>query len=151
MERGLVAKVSSSVDAPVDQVWQALVTPETIKEYMFGATVKSDWTPGSPITWKGEWKGAPYEDKGKILQIEPHHRLSYSHFSPLTGQPDKPENYHTVIIELTPEPSGTLVTLWPTMASQRSGLSLRPVMRDAPCRRRVGWRTPGRRQRPWHE
>jgi len=87
------------------------VTPEKIKEYMFGATVKSDWKPGSPISWKGEWKGAPYEDKGKILQIEPHHRLSYSHFSPLTGQPDKPENYHTVTIELSPDPSGTLVTL----------------------------------------
>jgi uncharacterized protein YndB with AHSA1/START domain len=111
MERGLVAKVSRRVEAPVDHVWEALVTPEKIKEYMFGATVKSDWKPGSPISWKGEWKGAPYEDKGKILQIEPHHRLSYSHFSPLTGQPDKPENYHTVTIELSPDPSGTLVTL----------------------------------------
>src|SRR5438552_10635810 len=103
MKQDLVAKVSSTVEAPIDQVWQALITPETIKEYMFGAAVKSDWKVGSPIVWKGEWQGKPYEDKGKILQIEPRRRLSYSHFSPLAGKPDKPENYHTVTIELRSE------------------------------------------------
>ena len=111
MKQDLVAKVSSTVEAPIDQVWQALITPETIKEYMFGAAVKSDWKVGSPIVWKGEWQGKPYEDKGKILQIEPRRRLSYSHFSPLAGKPDKPENYHTVTIELAQQPKGTLVTL----------------------------------------
>jgi uncharacterized protein YndB with AHSA1/START domain len=111
MANGLVAKVSSKVKAPVNQVWDALVTPEKIKEYMFGATVKSDWKVGSKITWSGEWKGAPYEDKGKILRLEPEHVLSYSHFSPLEGKPDKKENYHTVTIELSEQPTGTLVTL----------------------------------------
>jgi len=111
MAKGLVAKVSSMVEAPVDRVWDALVNPETIREYTFGAVVKSDWKTGSPITWKGEWKGRPYEDKGEILQIEPRQRLSYSHFSPLGGKPDKPENYHTVTIELSEQPRGTLVTL----------------------------------------
>ena len=111
MEHGLVAKVSSKVKAPIDQVWEALVTPETIKQYMFGATVKSDWKVGSPITWSGEWKGTPYEDKGKILRLEPAHVLSYSHFSPLEGKPDKKENYHTVTIELSEQPTGTLFAL----------------------------------------
>jgi uncharacterized protein YndB with AHSA1/START domain len=40
---------------------------------------------------------------GKIIQ--------YSHFSPLSGLPDKPENYHTVTIELTAAGSQTLVSL----------------------------------------
>ena len=111
MKHDLVAKVSSTVQAPVGEVWQALVTPKTIKEYMFGATVKSDWKVGSKITWKGQWKGRSYEDKGEILEIEPQHLLSYSHFSPLTGKPDAPENYHTVTIELSKQPKGTLVTL----------------------------------------
>ena len=111
MKQDLVAKVSRTVEAPIDEVWQALITPETIKEYMFGAAVKSDWKVGSPIVWKGEWQGKPYEDKGKILQMEPKRRLSYSHFSPLAGKPDKPENYHTVTIELAKRPKGTLVTL----------------------------------------
>jgi len=111
MKQDLVAKVSRTVEAPIDEVWQALITPETIKEYMFGAAVKSDWKVGSPIVWKGEWQGKPYEDKGKILQMEPKRRLSYSHFSPLAGKPDKTENYHTVTIELAKRPKGTLVTL----------------------------------------
>ena len=80
MKQDLVAKVSSTVEAPIDQVWQALITPETIKEYMFGAAVKSDWKVGSPIVWKGEWKGKPFEDKGRILEVQQGKRLRYSHF-----------------------------------------------------------------------
>ena len=111
MEHGLVAKVSSTVQASVNEVWEALVTPKTIKEYMFGTTVKSDWKVGSKITWKGKWNGKSYKDEGEILEIEPNHLLSYSHFSPLTGKPDEPDNYHTVTIELSEQPRGTLVTL----------------------------------------
>ena len=34
-----------------------------------------------------------------------------SHFSPLTGQPDAPENYHMVMIALSSEGARTTVTL----------------------------------------
>ncbi|QHT70639.1 SRPBCC domain-containing protein [Rhodocytophaga rosea] len=78
---------------------------------MLGTTVISDWKKGSQIVWKGEWKGKQYEDKGVLLQINPQTRLQYSHFSPLTGQPDIPENYHTVTIELTDRDSQTLISL----------------------------------------
>jgi Activator of Hsp90 ATPase homolog 1-like protein len=37
--------------------------------------------------------------------------LQFSHFSPLAGQPDLPENYHTVTIELSPKGAGTSVML----------------------------------------
>jgi len=107
----LVAKASTTVDAPVKRVWEALVTPEIIKRYMFGAAVTSTFRAGDLITWRGEWKGRPYEDKGKILKVEPERLLSYSHFSPLTGQPDVPENYHTVTIELAQDSQGTRVSL----------------------------------------
>jgi len=111
MEKPIVAKVETTIEAPATEVWEALVTPETIKQYMFGATVRSDWKEGSPITWKGEWKGKPYEDKGVILDIEPERRLEYSHYSPLSGLPDTPENHHTVRIELASKGDKTLVTL----------------------------------------
>jgi uncharacterized protein YndB with AHSA1/START domain len=88
-----------------------LVTPEEIKRYMFGATVVSDWKEGSDIVWKGEWKGKPYEDKGVILNLEPGHTLRYSHWSPLSGLPDAPENRHTVTIELSGEGGRTHVSL----------------------------------------
>ncbi len=78
---------------------------------MFGADVESDWREGSPITWKGEWQGKKYEDKGVIQQMKPERTLSYSHFSPLAGKPDRPENYHTVTIDLSGQGDRTKVTL----------------------------------------
>jgi uncharacterized protein YndB with AHSA1/START domain len=107
----LLATASITIDAPVATVWNALIDPETIKRYMFGSTVTSDWRQGSPITWKGEWQGKSYEDKGVIRRIEPHRVLEYTHFSPLAGLPDVPENYHTVRIELSSAGSGTRVSL----------------------------------------
>ena len=111
MPKTLTANATTTVNAPVADVWRALVDPAAIKQYMFGTTVASTWKKGSPITWKGEWKGRAYEDKGVILQIDPERRLQYSHFSPLTGKPDTPENYHTVTIELAPAQNGTHVSL----------------------------------------
>src|SRR6202521_3912762 len=111
MPKNIIARTSISIAAPVDRVWDALVNPQLIKQYMFGTTFVSDWPPGSPIIWKGEWKGKPYEDKGKILQIEPRRLLQYSHYSPLSGLPDTPENHHTVTIELSAEGAQTRVSL----------------------------------------
>lgn len=111
MTKPLVANASAVIDAPVARVWHALVDPETIAKYMFGTKVESDWKAGSPIRWKGVWKEKPYEDKGVILRIEPERVLEYSHFSPLTGAKDSPENYHTVTIELSVGPSQTRVSL----------------------------------------
>jgi uncharacterized protein YndB with AHSA1/START domain len=87
------------------------VNPEMIKQYLFGTNAVSDWKEGSPIVWQGEWEGKPYEDKGVILQLKPERLLQYSHFSPLAGQADVPEHYHTVTMELSPKGTGTLLLL----------------------------------------
>jgi uncharacterized protein YndB with AHSA1/START domain len=110
-QQNLIARSTTTVSAPPAKVWDALVTPAAIKQYMFGADVSSAWKEGAPITWRGEWKGKPYEDKGVIQRMEPGRALQYTHFSPLSGQPDLPENYHTVTIELAPAGKGTQVTL----------------------------------------
>jgi uncharacterized protein YndB with AHSA1/START domain len=106
-----IARASTTINAPADRVWQALVTPAAIKQYMFGTTVASDWKEGSPITWKGEWQGKRYEDKGTIRRVQPGRVLQYTHFSPMAGLPDKPDNYHTVTIQLTQEEGRTRVSL----------------------------------------
>ena len=106
-----VAKAETTIDAPPAKVWDALVKPELIQKYMFGTTVATDWKVGSPITWKGEWEGKKYEDKGVILEVQPQKRLRYSHFSPLSGLPEKPENFHNVTIELAPDGKQTAVQL----------------------------------------
>jgi uncharacterized protein YndB with AHSA1/START domain len=111
MQTNLTAHASTLIDAPLQDVWTALVSPDAIRQYMAGAKVTSDWKEGSPITWKGEWQGKAYEDKGVILHIEPPRTLEYSHFSPSSGLPDEPENYHTVTIELASERGMTRVSL----------------------------------------
>lgn len=111
MDTKLIAAASITIDAPSTKVWNALVSPEAIKQYMFGTHVVSDWKEGSQIVWKGEWQGKPYEDKGVILQFKQGRTLQYSHFSPLSGLPDKPESYHTVTIDLSNEGTQTGVSL----------------------------------------
>ncbi len=111
MDKNLIARASTTIDAPSAKVWDALVNPASIKHYMFGTDVVSDWRQGSPIVWKGEWQGRPYEDKGVILRLEPGRTLQYSHFSPLSGLPDEPNNYHTVTVNLSTAGNQTRVSL----------------------------------------
>jgi len=109
-----IAKAAITINASTDKVWHALTDPGMIKKYMFGTTVISDWKEGSKIIWKGEWEGKAYEDKGKILLFEPKRSLQYSHFSPLSGLHDNPENYHIVTIDLEEKDKQTIVTLTQT-------------------------------------
>ena len=106
-----VAKVSTVIDAPKEEVWEALTDPDSIRQYMFGAKVTTDWKEGSLITWEGEWDGRPYQDKGTVREVHPPQVLEYSHSSPLTGLPDVPSNYHTVRIEVVEDGPATRVTL----------------------------------------
>ena len=111
MRSDLIANAAISIAADKNKVWQALVTPDAIKQYMFGAEVETDWRVGSEITWSGEFNGKHYEDKGKILRLEPKRTLCYSHYSPMSGKPDKPKNYHTVTIQLAENGDTTRVSL----------------------------------------
>ena len=109
-----IANVETTISASTDKVWSALTDPGMIKKYMFGTTVISDWKEGGKIIWKGEWEEKSYEDKGKILHFEPKKSLQYSHFSPLSGLHDNPENYHIVTIDLEEKDKQTIVTLTQT-------------------------------------
>ena len=108
---GYTAKAQTEIDASADRVWTAMTDPDQIKEYMFGSQVETDWKQGSPIRWKGEFQGKSYEDKGEVLEVEPGRRLKVTHFSPLTGQDDVPENYHTVTYDLDEHDGHTHVAL----------------------------------------
>jgi uncharacterized protein YndB with AHSA1/START domain len=85
-----------TINAPALRVWEALTTPEIIKQWFFGVDTTTDWKVGSPIIHRGEYLGRPYEDKGIILTFEPPRQLVHSHWSPVSGLPDSPENYQRV-------------------------------------------------------
>src|SRR5688572_25452360 len=105
------ARASINIEAPPERVWAALTEPELVRAYLYGAEIKSEWKKGSPITFKGEWKGRAYEDKGEILEIEPGKRLKVTHYSPLSGQPDVPENYHRVTYAIERRGEGSTLTI----------------------------------------
>jgi uncharacterized protein YndB with AHSA1/START domain len=94
------ASTSVDIAAAPAAVWRALTDPALIARYMHGTTVETDWVEGTPIIWRGEWQGREYEDKGQVIVFDAPFRLAVTHWSPLTGEPDEPANYHHVSYDL---------------------------------------------------
>jgi uncharacterized protein YndB with AHSA1/START domain len=117
------AQVSIEMDAAPEAVWRTLTTPESLGNSFFGSRVETDWKLGSPIHFRGEWKGKQFEDKGEILAFSPSRLLRFTHWSDLSGVPDVRENRHVVTFELVPAGAKTKVTL--TQENQ-DGKSLDP-------------------------
>lgn len=111
MANKLIAKSTIVINAPVKKVWNALIDPVQIKEYLFGTNAMSDWKKGSPISYEGEWQGKKYKDKGTIIDIIPEQLLHTTYWSSIGGKEDKPENYNNVIYELQPRGESTMVTI----------------------------------------
>lgn len=100
---------SITINAPAAKVWDAIVTNEKRKEWFFGADTDTDWKVGSPIVHSGEFDGKPYTDKGTIKAIEPKKKLVHTHWSSMSGRPDKEENYETISYALTEKNGATEV------------------------------------------
>jgi len=74
----VTATAEIEIAAPASKVWAALTDPEIIARYFFGSRVETDWQPGHPIIWRGEYEGRAYEDKGRVLEVDPNRRLKVS-------------------------------------------------------------------------
>ncbi len=103
MAENHVSTSTITIDATADRVWRVITDPDAAREFLVGTTMSTDWRVGRPISWRGTWQGRDYEDKGIVLEVDPGRRLVYTHFSPLTGEPDVPENYHTLTWTITGE------------------------------------------------
>jgi len=101
----------TTIKAPIEKVWEALINPEMVMQYFFGSSQETDWEIGSSILWKGEYEGTKYIDKGKVLEFLPNEKLSYSYLSSWSGLDDKPENYLLVTYEIKGIEAGTELTI----------------------------------------
>jgi len=106
-----IAEVSVTIKAPSAKVWEWLTKPELVNKYFFGTHLHTDWSPGSPILFRGEWQGKPYEDKGKVLEFRKEEHLAYLYWSNFSGTPDALENYEKITFDLSQSATCTTVVV----------------------------------------
>ncbi len=111
MPTNLRSQKTITLNAPIEEVWDALTRPELIRRWFFGVDTRTTWMEGTPITHRGEYQGKPYEDRGEILKFQPPKLLSYSHWSSLSGLPDEKENYQHVTYSLVSKGRSTELTV----------------------------------------
>jgi len=97
------------IEAPTDQ-WGE--THQDLDRYPEGSAARS----GESTVPSGQGGATPhdgtsYQDKGEVLTYDEPHVLSVTHYSPMMGQPDEPESYHTLVYTLTPDGDATRLEL----------------------------------------
>jgi uncharacterized protein YndB with AHSA1/START domain len=111
MKSDICLEVSTTIHAPVSKVWEALTKPEIIKQYFFDTNTYTDWQPGHPIIFKGEWQGKNYEDKGTVIDVEKNKLIRYNYWSSMSGIEDKPENYVTITYDVEGKDNDVTLTV----------------------------------------
>lgn len=101
MSSSFTATSRITISATAARIWQALTDPALIKKYRTYTDAVSNWTVGSPLTFKGVLKGKPFEDKGVIQESMPPKLLVSTFWSSTFGLPDKPENYTIIRYEIS--------------------------------------------------
>jgi len=99
------------ISAPRSAVWKAITDPNLVERYFFGTRLSTDWTVGSDLTFRGEWNGQAYEDRGTVLSFEPERSLSFNYWSSFSGTEDVPERRQIVRYDLQESEGLVAVTL----------------------------------------
>jgi len=103
------------LNAPLNEVWEALTQPELMKSWMSDSEIEivTTWEVGSPIIINVE--GVSYKtaftNTGVVLQFLKDRVLEYSHLSSLSRLADEAENYTLIRFTLQPEEDHTLLEL----------------------------------------
>lgn len=105
-----VVSQSIVIAAAPESVWAALVHRDNGRVWR-GADFDTDWQVGAPIKITAQIGPKRYNDKGKVLQVEPPSLLAYEFLPRVSGLPDLPENYSVVTLRLTPSPAGTTLNV----------------------------------------
>jgi uncharacterized protein YndB with AHSA1/START domain len=116
MQQDFKTVFQTTVHAPVDKVWHALTDAGMVRQYFFGSNLETDWKPGSPIRFTGEYEGKTYLDKGVVQEYVPNEKLAFSYLSSWSNLPDEPQNY--LLVSYSVEPiSGTETRLTVTQTN----------------------------------
>jgi len=107
MQAHFKSKYKTTINAPLEKVWNALTNPAIVKQYFFGTELLTNWQVGSDIIFQGEWEEQKYKDPGKVLEYSHNEKLAYSYLSSWSGKEDIPENYLWISYEVKPIENGT--------------------------------------------
>ena len=114
MAETFVGRASVTINTSRAHVWDALVNPEKIKQYMPVTSVVSNWRENSPIVWRSEFQDKTFEVRGTILRCDPERLLEYDHSLPIFRASERGHSsasYQRVTIELRDEGAQTYVSV----------------------------------------
>jgi uncharacterized protein YndB with AHSA1/START domain len=101
----LIVEDAIEIQASGQRVWTVLTDSQFIQQYMFGCVADTDWQTGSDLLWKGGADGQLYV-KGKIVMIDAPRRLEYTVLGADMKIADIPENYLTIVYDVTEQKPG---------------------------------------------
>ena len=99
-----------------EKLWEALTTPEFVRQYWFGVQCDSEWKVGSP--WRLTFPDGRVADSGEILEADPPRRLAIkwrNEFKPeLTA-----EGYSLCTFDIEPRAGSEAIKLTITHSMER--------------------------------
>ncbi len=111
MNHTLKSESSILINSPISSVWETLTDPAKIKLWLFGTDTVTDWKPGSPVIFQGDYNGTSYKDKGVVVDNQEGKLLSYTYWSGFSGLEDIPENYSLVSFMLAANGDSAMLTI----------------------------------------
>ncbi|MCK9552474.1 SRPBCC family protein [Aquamicrobium sp.] len=106
-------EIESSSFFPVspDTAWSALIDPAKVQQYMFGAQVESSGVVGGPISYRYEWEGKVFFDRGTITALEPPRLLAMTVARETDSGHAVPDGHNTLAFEVRSEADGCRVLI----------------------------------------
>ena len=95
-----LAVAEIDIAAPAEQVWHVLTDNALLGEVMFGSEVVTDWQVGARSSTAASGRASRSKTRARSSSSTSRRRLRVTHFSPLGGDADVPENYHQVQYDL---------------------------------------------------